>query len=59
MGFDQTYLNQLNSNYDLGIKLAQKKIRKLEKKIKACERYIDHLEKILVLHDDEVEYLKA
>ena len=59
MGFDQSYLNQLNSNYDLGIKLAQKKIRKLEKKIEACERYIVHLEKNLVSHEDDLVQLKA
>ncbi|GBC01045.1 hypothetical protein RclHR1_04040015 [Rhizophagus clarus] len=58
MGVEQTYLDQLNSNFDLGIKLVQKKIHKLEEEIKACERYISHLEKNLQSYDDEVNQLK-
>ncbi|GBB97313.1 hypothetical protein RclHR1_29620003 [Rhizophagus clarus] len=58
MGVEQTYLEQLNSNFDLGIKLVQKKIRKLKEEIKACERYISHLEKNLQSYDEEVNQLK-
>ncbi|GBB99065.1 hypothetical protein RclHR1_03400017 [Rhizophagus clarus] len=54
MEVKQTYLEQLNSNFDLGIKLVQKKIRKLE----AYERYISHLEKNLQSYDEEVNQLK-
>ena len=58
MGVEQTYLEQLNSNFDLGIKLVQKKIHKLKEEIKACERYISHLEKNLQSYDEEVNQLK-
>ncbi|GES97522.1 hypothetical protein GLOIN_2v1885507 [Rhizophagus clarus] len=58
MEVKQTYLEQLNSNFDLGIKLVQKKIRKLEEEIKAYERYISHLEKNLQSYDEEINQLK-
>lgn len=59
MGVEQAYLDELNSNFDLGIKLAQKKIRKLTKEIEACERHISYLEKSLVSREDEIDRLKA
>ena len=58
MEVEQTYLEQLNSNFDLGIKLVQKKIRKLEEEIKACKRCIFHLEKNIQSYDEEVNQLK-
>ncbi|GBB88380.1 hypothetical protein RclHR1_14940012 [Rhizophagus clarus] len=58
MEVEQTYFEQLNSNFDLGIKLVQKKIHKLKEEIKACERYISHLKKNLQSYDEEVNQLK-
>ena len=58
MEVDQTYLDQLNNNFDQGIKLAQKKIRKLGEKINACEQYISYLEKNLATSNTEVDRLK-
>jgi chromosome segregation ATPase len=56
---EQAYLEQLNSNFDLEIKLAQKKICKLGREIEACEQYIFYLEKNLVSWEDEIEQLKV
>lgn len=67
MKSDQAYLDLIDSNLDLRIKLAQetvetiknkRKIHKLIKDLERCELYIKYLEKYLVPKEDEIKQLK-
>src|SRR3954447_7838887 len=68
MGVEQAYLDLLDSNLELRIKLTKeetttirnkKKIRKLTNDIERCELYIKYLEKNLISREDEIDRLKA
>src|SRR3954451_8684012 len=68
MGVEQAYLDLLDSNLELRIKLTQEetttirnkeKIRKLTNDIERCELYIKYLEKNLISREDEIDRLKA
>src|SRR6266496_5423099 len=68
MGVEQAYLNLLDSNLELRIKLKQEeittirnkeKIRKLTNDLERCELYIKYLEKNLISHEEEIDRLKA
>src|SRR6266498_3738765 len=68
MGVEQTYLDLIDSNLELRIKLKQEeittirnkeKIRKLTNDLERCELYIKYLEKNLISHEEEIDRLKA
>jgi chromosome segregation ATPase len=68
MGVEQAYLDLLDSNLELRIKLKQEetitirnkeKIRKLTNDLERCELYIKYLEKNLISREDEIDRLKA
>jgi chromosome segregation ATPase len=67
-GVDQAFVDLLDSNLKLRIKLTQEetlnisnteKIRKLGREIEVYERYISYLKENLVLREDEIKRLKA
>jgi len=68
MGVEQAYLDLLDSNLELRIKLTQEetttirnkeKIRKLTNDLERCELYIKYFEKNLISREDEIDRLKA
>src|SRR6266542_3545976 len=68
MGVEQAYLDLIDSNLELRIKLTQEetttiknkeKIRKLTNDLERCELYIKYLEKNLISHEEEIDRLKA
>src|SRR6266542_3679691 len=68
MGVEQAYLDLIDSNLELRIKLTQKetttirnkeKIHKLTNDLERCELYIKYLEKNLISHEEEIDRLKA
>src|SRR3954453_7600232 len=68
MRVEQPYLDLLDSNLELRIKLTKKetttirnkeKIRKLTNDLERCELYIKYLEKNLISREDEIDRLKA
>src|SRR3954466_10017711 len=68
MGVEHPYLDLLDSNIELRIKLTQEetttirnkeKIRKLTNDIERCKLYIKYLEKNLISREDEIDRLKA
>src|SRR6266496_2358067 len=68
MGVEQAYLDLIDSNLELRIKLTQEetttirnkeKIRKLTNDLERCELYIKYLEKNLISREDEIDRLKA
>src|SRR6266542_5986402 len=68
MGVEQAYLDLIDSNLELRIKLIQEetttirnkeKIRKLTNNLERCELYIKYLEKNLISHEEEIDRLKA
>jgi len=68
MGIEQAYLDLLDSNLELRIKLTKEetitiknkeKIRKLTNDLERCELYIKYLEKNLISREDEIDRLKA
>ncbi|PKY43499.1 hypothetical protein RhiirA4_457494 [Rhizophagus irregularis] len=68
MGVEQAYIDLLDSNLELRIKLTKEetitirnkeKIRKLTNDLERCELYIKYLEKNLISREDEIDRLKA
>src|SRR6266496_3940098 len=68
MGVEQAYIDLLDSNLELRIKLTKEetitiknkeKIRKLTNDLERCELYIKYLEKNLISREDEIDKLKA
>src|SRR6266496_4334470 len=68
MGVEQAYLDLIDSNLELRIKLTQEetttiknkeKIRKLTNDLERCELYIKYLEKNLISHEEEIDRLQA
>src|SRR6266542_6737728 len=68
MGVEQAYLDLIDSNLELRIKLTQEetttirnkeKIHKFTNDLERCELYIKYLEKNLISHEEEIDRLKA
>ncbi|PKK71945.1 hypothetical protein RhiirC2_777779 [Rhizophagus irregularis] len=68
MGVKQAYIDLLDSNLELRIKLTKEesitirnkeKIRKLTNDLELCELYIKYLEKNLISQEDEIDKLKV
>ncbi|GBC01144.1 hypothetical protein RclHR1_40810002 [Rhizophagus clarus] len=68
MGVEQAYIDLLDSNLELWIKLTKeetttirnkKKIRKLTNDLERYELYIKYFEKNLISREDEIDRLKA